>query len=267
MLTLLASLRPRANSTETDGILTALTIDQDDMIISGHRRWGVAQEIGLSSVPVMVREVYDPLDAERLLIESNRQREKTTSKIHREAGELERIIGAQAKARMVTGGRIGGELAGRGRPLPDAHRLPANWQEAYGDDDEPTPTPERGETAERVAALANGLALRGDWVGPLFVPVKKGGHLARRRMTEQAVYAVLAKRATIDRRPRWTISPHVLRRTYVSDLLNRGADIARVQKLAGHADMSTTARYDRRGGAVRRAAANLLHVPYGRRRG
>jgi len=115
-----------------------------------------------------------------------------------------------------------------------------------------------------VLALADWLAVRGDWEGSLFVAVNKGGRLGRRRMTEQAVYGILQKRATeagVD-----DLSPHDLRRTYVGDLLDRGADIATVQKLAGHADVSTTARYDRRGGAARRAAADLLHIPYARRR-
>ncbi len=84
-------------------------------------------------------------------------------------------------------------------------------------------------------------------------------------MTEQAVYGIVQKRATeagVD-----DLSPHDLHRTYVGDLLDRGADIATVQRLAGHADVSTTARYDRRGGTARRAAADLLHVPYVRRGG
>jgi site-specific recombinase XerD len=109
-------------------------------------------------------------------------------------------------------------------------------------------------------ALADWLSERGDAPGPLFWPVNKGGHAQNRRLSAQAIYNLLAKRAReagIDH-----FSPHDLRRTLAGDLLDAGADIVTVQKILGHANVNTTARYDRRPEEVKRKAAKLIHVPY-----
>ena len=113
------------------------------------------------------------------------------------------------------------------------------------------------------ARLAAWLALRGPEPGPMFYPLTKAGAVVRRRMTAAAFYAVLTRRAEQAHIER--LSPHSLRRTWVGDLLDAGADLATVQRLAGHADANTSARYDRRPEATKRAAVNRLHVPYPRR--
>jgi len=109
-------------------------------------------------------------------------------------------------------------------------------------------------------ALEDWINVRGNDEGSLFLQIRKGDHMKFNRLTTQAIYHVLqnrAKQAGVK-----DMSPHDFRRTFVGDLLDAGADIVTVQKMAGHADVSTTARYDRRGEEAKRKAAELLHVPY-----
>jgi site-specific recombinase XerD len=108
------------------------------------------------------------------------------------------------------------------------------------------------------AALADWLTVRGDAPGALFLGT--GNRQSGGRLTDQAIYKMLQRRA--EAAGVESLTPHDFRRTFVGELLDRGADISTVQQLAGHADVTTTARYDRRGEAAKRKAAELLHVPY-----
>lgn len=110
-------------------------------------------------------------------------------------------------------------------------------------------------------AINDWLAIRGHEEGPLFWGL--GNRNRGQRLTDQAVYNMLRKRAKLAGVK--NLSPHDFRRTFVGDLLDAGADIATVQKMAGHASPTTTSRYDRRGQKARHKAASLLHIPYKKR--
>jgi integrase/recombinase XerD len=112
-----------------------------------------------------------------------------------------------------------------------------------------------------VAAVTAWVGLRGPAAGPLFHPVNRGGRILNgRSMSGQAVRDVLRRRAA--QAGVAPLGPHDLRRTFVSDALDRGADISVVAALCGHASPTTTARYDRRGEVAKKRAAELLFVPY-----
>jgi integrase/recombinase XerD len=126
---------------------------------------------------------------------------------------------------------------------------------------------------ERTAYLVNGakqamddwLTIRGNQAGPLFTPINKAGKLLYRRLNSQAIYNMLARRGKKAGMSHY--SPHDLRHTFVSHLLDAGVDISTVAKLAGHKSVTTTARYDRRPDEVQRKAVELIHVPYRGRNG
>ena len=110
-------------------------------------------------------------------------------------------------------------------------------------------------------ALQDWIIIRGTDPGPLFLSVNKAGKVVYgRRLTPQSIYCLLksrAKRAGVK-----SFTPHDLRRTFVSNLLDAGVDIATVAKMAGHSNIQTTMRYDRRPEEAKQRAARLLNIPY-----
>jgi site-specific recombinase XerD len=117
----------------------------------------------------------------------------------------------------------------------------------------------RAYVAQAQPEIEAWLAARGEAPGPLFCAVNLAGRPTGARMGESSIAYVLARvaaRAGVE-----GVSPHDLRRTFVGDLLDAGADIAVVQRLAGHAQVTTTQRYDRRGERAAAKAAALIGVP------
>jgi integrase len=105
-------------------------------------------------------------------------------------------------------------------------------------------------------ALESWLKARGDKPGPFVLPVSKHGTLVwTRPLTSGGMYAILqalGKRAGVK-----DFTPHDLRRTYITRLLEKGADALTVSRLVGHSNVQTTMRYDKRDDRAKAAVAML----------
>jgi len=88
----------------------------------------------------------------------------------------------------------------------------------------------------RYQAAARRELLKGRASPRLFVNAR-GGPLSR-----VGFWKILKRHARTARLPR-TISPHVLRHSFATHLLERGADLRAIQLMLGHADLSTTQIY------------------------
>ena len=110
-------------------------------------------------------------------------------------------------------------------------------------------------------ALRAWLAIRGDTPGPILCRVNKGGRVSPAHgLSGVAIGKRLAKRAK--EAGVGHVAPHDMRRSFATALLGAGNDLSIVAGLMGHASVSTTVRYDRRGEAAQRAAVATLAVPY-----
>lgn len=92
-------------------------------------------------------------------------------------------------------------------------------------------------TAAASDALDDHLATRGTGAGPLWFGNRPGV-----RLTPMGLWKVLQRTAQAARLERH-VSAHMIRHSFATHLLQRGADIRSVQLLLGHAKLETTAIY------------------------
>jgi len=82
------------------GVLQALYVTDNNIILSGHRRWRAAMAVDCTTIPVIRTNYVSELDERQAIIEHNRYRIKNGQQLYNEGKELERIEAERARARI-----------------------------------------------------------------------------------------------------------------------------------------------------------------------
>lgn len=148
-------------SVQKYGILTPITVTNDNRIVSGHRRYAAAKEAGLSEVPVVIFPTDDELEIEIAVIEANRYREKDNLQKANEYRERLRIESELAKRRKQEGGKSAGKYRPQSQveetfPQPENKRAPQARELASA------PIGWSDRTAEKAAKVVEYIEQTGD---------------------------------------------------------------------------------------------------------
>lgn len=109
-------------------------------------------------------------------------------------------------------------------------------------------------------AIEAWLQVRGQEPGALFTPLSRTGRplVHHGPLSYHQVWRILRQRAEQARLG--VVTPHDLRRFFITTLLEKGYDLVLVCRIAGHVRPETTAGYDRRPAAAQRDAIESLSL-------
>ncbi|WKZ93954.1 site-specific integrase [Chimaeribacter arupi] len=109
------------------------------------------------------------------------------------------------------------------------------------------------DKAIRAWIKASGAKEAGD---ALFNRIQRNGRVASQPLTTTGLTGILEQLQQTSDIARFT--PHDMRRTFITRLLEQGVDINTVRQLAGHSDITTTTRYDYRDDDMKAKASQRL---------
>jgi site-specific recombinase XerD len=112
----------------------------------------------------------------------------------------------------------------------------------------------RGSRLRPVEALDTWLDAAAITEGPLFRPIRRGGHVQVGALTDHAVARIVKARAKAANLDPTLFSGHSLRAGFVTSALEAGSDVLRVMDITRHTSVQTLKGYDRRAKAFQNHA-------------